>query len=175
MSHESIKQLKKDEVLDFWLSKESGFQVQLGGGRTGWVHRNVASKHWQGERSADDIKRVDMKPPSWRADLSFDWSRSGCCRHLSSSFHARRRMKCELCGAEQHSEICRPVVRKNAERWSSIACNRCLTNMAFRRNRSGIPISRYRAGRLDPNFASTSRFGPARTAGLRSRKVAASL
>jgi uncharacterized protein YgiM (DUF1202 family) len=62
MSHESIKQVKRDDVLDFIAEQGEWFQVQLGGGRTGWVHRNVASKHWQGERSADDTKRADVKP-----------------------------------------------------------------------------------------------------------------
>ena len=64
MSHESIKQLKKDDVLDFLAEQGEWFQVQLGGARTGWVHRNVASKRHQGEGSVDDIKRVDVKPPS---------------------------------------------------------------------------------------------------------------
>src|SRR5438046_2863597 len=54
-------------------------------------------------------------------------------------------------------------MRKNAGRWSSVASNACLTNMAFRRNRSGTPISRYRDGRLDLNFASTSPLGPIET------------
>jgi uncharacterized protein YgiM (DUF1202 family) len=64
MSHESIKQLKKDDVLDFIAEHGEWFQVELGGARRGWVHRNVASRRHQGEGSADDIKRVDMKPPS---------------------------------------------------------------------------------------------------------------
>jgi uncharacterized protein YgiM (DUF1202 family) len=64
MSYESIKQLKRDDVLDFIAEQGEWFQVQLGGGRTGWVHRNVANKHLQGERSADDPKRGDMKPAS---------------------------------------------------------------------------------------------------------------
>jgi uncharacterized protein YgiM (DUF1202 family) len=64
MSHESIKQLKRDDVLDFLAEQGEWFQVQLGGARTGWVHRNVASKRPQGEGSADDIKRADVKSPS---------------------------------------------------------------------------------------------------------------
>ena len=64
MSHESIKQLKRDDVVDFLAEQGEWFQVQLGAARTGWVHRNVASKRFQGEGSANDIKRVDMKPPS---------------------------------------------------------------------------------------------------------------
>lgn len=64
MSHESLKQLKRDDVLDFLAEQGEWFQVQLGGGRTGWVHRNVTNKRPQGESSADDIKWVDVKPPS---------------------------------------------------------------------------------------------------------------
>jgi uncharacterized protein YgiM (DUF1202 family) len=64
MNHGSIKQLKKDDVLDFIGEHGEWFQVQLGGAQTGWVHRNVASKRQQGEGSADDIKRLDMKPSS---------------------------------------------------------------------------------------------------------------
>jgi uncharacterized protein YgiM (DUF1202 family) len=64
MSHESIKQLKRDEVLDFLAEQGEWFQVQLGGGRTGWVHRSVASKRPKGEGTLDDSKRVDMKASS---------------------------------------------------------------------------------------------------------------
>jgi uncharacterized protein YgiM (DUF1202 family) len=64
MSHEPIKQLKRDDVLDFIAEQGEWFQVHLGGAQTGWVHRNVASKRPQGEGSADDIKRVDAKPSS---------------------------------------------------------------------------------------------------------------
>jgi uncharacterized protein YgiM (DUF1202 family) len=64
MSHEAIKQLKKDDVLDFLAEQGEWFQVQLDGARTGWVHRNVARKRHQGEGSVDDIKRGDVKPQS---------------------------------------------------------------------------------------------------------------
>jgi uncharacterized protein YgiM (DUF1202 family) len=36
-------------VLDFLAEQGEWFQVHLGGARTGWVHRNVASKRPQGE------------------------------------------------------------------------------------------------------------------------------
>jgi hypothetical protein len=64
MSHESIKQLKKDEVLDILAEQGEWLQVQLSDTQTGWVHRNVASKRREGEGSADDIKRVEAKPAS---------------------------------------------------------------------------------------------------------------
>jgi uncharacterized protein YgiM (DUF1202 family) len=64
MNHEAIKQLKKDEVLDLLGEQGEWFQVQLGGGRTGWVHRNVTSKRAQGDGSTDAIKRVEVKSSS---------------------------------------------------------------------------------------------------------------
>jgi hypothetical protein len=61
MNHESIAQLKKDDVLDVLAERAEWFQVQLSGGRTGWVHRNVTSKRPQGDETANDIERVDVK------------------------------------------------------------------------------------------------------------------
>jgi uncharacterized protein YgiM (DUF1202 family) len=64
MSHESIKQLKRDDVLDFIAEQGEWFQVQLSPERTGWVHRNVASKHSQSGQSAEETKRVEVKSAS---------------------------------------------------------------------------------------------------------------
>jgi uncharacterized protein YgiM (DUF1202 family) len=63
-SYESIRQVKKDDVLDFQGEHGEWFQVQLGGGRTGWVHRNVASKRPQDDGTTGDAKRGDVKPLS---------------------------------------------------------------------------------------------------------------
>jgi uncharacterized protein YgiM (DUF1202 family) len=62
MSHEAIRQLKKDDVLDFLGEQGEWFQVQLAGGRTGWVHRNVTSKRAQGDGAPGNTKRTDSKP-----------------------------------------------------------------------------------------------------------------
>jgi uncharacterized protein YgiM (DUF1202 family) len=62
MNHESMRQVKKDEVLDFLGAQGEWFQVQIGDGRTGWVHRNVVSKHPQGDGTTGDVKRGDVKP-----------------------------------------------------------------------------------------------------------------
>lgn len=62
MNHESMRQVKKDEVLDFLGEQGEWFQVQLGGGRTGWVHRNVVNKRPQGDGTTGDVKRGDVKP-----------------------------------------------------------------------------------------------------------------
>ena len=62
--YESIRQVKKDDVLDWLGERGEWFQVQLDGGRTGWVHRNVASKRPQGDGTTGDVKRGDAKPLS---------------------------------------------------------------------------------------------------------------
>jgi hypothetical protein len=62
MSYESISQWKKDAVLDFLGEQREWFQVQLSGGRTGWVHRSVASKRPQGDGATGDVKRMDSQP-----------------------------------------------------------------------------------------------------------------
>jgi hypothetical protein len=64
MSYESIKQLRKDDVLDFLAEQGEWLQVQLGAGRKGWVHRSVATKRLQGDGTADDPRRVDAKAAS---------------------------------------------------------------------------------------------------------------
>jgi uncharacterized protein YgiM (DUF1202 family) len=61
MNHETVRQIKKDDVLDFLGEQGEWFQVQLRGGRTGWVHRNVASKAAPGNAAAGDPKRMDSK------------------------------------------------------------------------------------------------------------------
>ncbi len=61
-SHETVRQVKKDDILDFLGEQGEWFQVQLGGGRKGWVHRNVASKRPQGDSTSGDPKRMDSKP-----------------------------------------------------------------------------------------------------------------
>jgi Bacterial SH3 domain len=61
ISHEMVKQVKKDDILDFLGEQGEWFQVQLGGGRTGWIHRNVASKRPQGDGTTADAKRMDSK------------------------------------------------------------------------------------------------------------------
>jgi Bacterial SH3 domain len=61
MSHETIRQIKKDDVLDFLGEQGEWFQVQLRGGLTGWVHRNVASKAVPGDGATGDLKRMDSK------------------------------------------------------------------------------------------------------------------
>lgn len=60
--YESIRQVKKDDVLDWVGERGEWFQVQLGGERTGWVHRNVASKRPQGDGIIDGVKRGNTLP-----------------------------------------------------------------------------------------------------------------
>ena len=62
MNHETIRQVKKNDVLDFLGEQGEWFQVRLGGDRMGWVHRNVASKQDQGEGATDGSKGTDGKP-----------------------------------------------------------------------------------------------------------------
>jgi uncharacterized protein YgiM (DUF1202 family) len=62
MSHATVSQVKKDEILDFLGEQGEWFQVRLGGGRLGWVHRNVVSKRSQGDGTSADVKRMDSKP-----------------------------------------------------------------------------------------------------------------
>jgi uncharacterized protein YgiM (DUF1202 family) len=64
MSHESFRQVRKDEVFDLLGEQGEWFQVQLGAGRTGWLHRNVASTRPQGDGTSGDVKRTDIKPLS---------------------------------------------------------------------------------------------------------------
>jgi uncharacterized protein YgiM (DUF1202 family) len=61
MSHEAISQAKKDDVFDFLAEQGEWFQVELSRARTGWVHRNVASKRPQADGTAEETKRPDVK------------------------------------------------------------------------------------------------------------------
>ena len=65
MNHEAIRQLKKDDMLDLIGEQGEWFQVQLSGGRAGWVHRNVVSKHPQGDGATGEVKpfAAERKPP----------------------------------------------------------------------------------------------------------------
>jgi SH3 domain-containing protein len=62
MNHAAIGQVKKDVALDLVGEQGEWFQVQLSGNHTGWVHRNVASKHPQADGTTGEPKRTDAKP-----------------------------------------------------------------------------------------------------------------
>ncbi|MDQ3831921.1 MAG: SH3 domain-containing protein [Candidatus Tectomicrobia bacterium] len=62
MDHAAIGQVRKDVVLDLLGEQGEWFQVQLSGNHTGWVHRNVASKHPQADGTTGQLKRVETKP-----------------------------------------------------------------------------------------------------------------
>jgi len=64
IQYEPIRQMKKDDMLDWLGERGEWFQVQLGGGQAGWVHRSVAGKRPQGEGTMADVRRVDGKPLS---------------------------------------------------------------------------------------------------------------
>jgi SH3 domain-containing protein len=58
----SIKQVKKDGVLDWVGEQGEWLQVQLDGGRMGWVHRSVASKRPQSDSTIGDVRRAEGLP-----------------------------------------------------------------------------------------------------------------
>jgi uncharacterized protein YgiM (DUF1202 family) len=62
MDHAAIGQVRKDVVLDLLGEQGEWFQVQLSGNHTGWVHRNVASKHPQADGTTGQLKRMETKP-----------------------------------------------------------------------------------------------------------------
>jgi SH3-like domain-containing protein len=62
MSHSVVSQVRKDEVLAFIGEQGEWFQVQLSGGRTGWIHRNVASRESLADGTAIEARRSDNKP-----------------------------------------------------------------------------------------------------------------
>jgi uncharacterized protein YgiM (DUF1202 family) len=61
MSHAVVSRVKKDEGLTFIAEQGEWFQVQLSGGRTGWIHRNVATKRSLADGTEIDAKRSDSK------------------------------------------------------------------------------------------------------------------
>jgi SH3-like domain-containing protein len=61
MGYGVVSQIKKDEVLAFLGEQGEWFQVQLSGGRTGWIHRNVASRESLADGAAAKAKRSDSK------------------------------------------------------------------------------------------------------------------
>ena len=62
MNHAAIGQVKKDVALDLVGEQGEWIQVQLSGNHTGWVHKNVASKHPQADEMIGEPKRMDTKP-----------------------------------------------------------------------------------------------------------------
>jgi uncharacterized protein YgiM (DUF1202 family) len=66
MTYEAISQWKKDAVLTLLSEQGEWFQVQLSGGRTGWVHQNVVRKHPQGDGTSADVKPGEGRP--WPAE-----------------------------------------------------------------------------------------------------------
>ena len=62
MGHEAIGRARKDDVFDLLAEQGEWFQVQLSEARTGWVHRNVASKRPQADGTTGEMKRTDAKP-----------------------------------------------------------------------------------------------------------------
>jgi uncharacterized protein YgiM (DUF1202 family) len=65
MHYESIRQVKKDDVLTWLGERGEWFQVQLGGGGTGWVHRTVVSKRPQGAGTSADAKPLSLEQGSY--------------------------------------------------------------------------------------------------------------
>jgi uncharacterized protein YgiM (DUF1202 family) len=61
IQYESIRQVKKDDVLDLLGERGEWFHIHLGGDRTGWVHRNVASKRTQGDGTTGDVKPLTVE------------------------------------------------------------------------------------------------------------------
>ena len=62
MNHEVITHAKKDDVLELLGEQGEWFQIQLSGGHTGWVHRNVVTRLPQTEGLTGEMKRLDAKP-----------------------------------------------------------------------------------------------------------------
>lgn len=60
MGYEAISQAKKDEVFELIGEQGEWLHVQLTNGRTGWVHRNIASKQAQSEAIVEETKRSDI-------------------------------------------------------------------------------------------------------------------
>jgi uncharacterized protein YgiM (DUF1202 family) len=61
MGHGVVSRVKKDEGLPLIGEQGEWLQVQLPGGRTGWIYRNVAAKRSLADGTAVDAKRSDSK------------------------------------------------------------------------------------------------------------------
>jgi hypothetical protein len=70
MSHGVLGQVKKDEVLPLIGEQGEWFQVQLSGGRTAWIHRNVASKRPLANGVSVEAKQSASKPGLTEATAS---------------------------------------------------------------------------------------------------------
>jgi hypothetical protein len=59
MIHDAIGQAKKDEVFDLLGEQGEWFHIQLSGGRTGWVHRNIATRQSRPGGPAEGLRGIE--------------------------------------------------------------------------------------------------------------------